>query len=151
MAESNWTLLANLEQDLHFSLLEFLTFSWTRNILSNQLNPTESSVLMHALHQEGSVLHPIKTKVAVFQVQEFFTGHLAGNLDPSCVFHHPADLLQLFSCQQVEYQTLTLLLSYLAASGTQEKPEERKSLRNSGTLRVNTRRIFYTLPLVVKL
>lgn len=40
MAESNWTLLANLEQDLHFSLLEFLVFSWTRNILSNQLNPT---------------------------------------------------------------------------------------------------------------
>lgn len=40
MAESNWTLLANLEQDLHFSLLEFFIFSWTRNILSNQWNPT---------------------------------------------------------------------------------------------------------------
>lgn len=40
MAESDWTLLANLEQDLHFSLLELLIFSWSRKILSNQLNPT---------------------------------------------------------------------------------------------------------------
>lgn len=69
MAESNWTLLANLEQDLRFSLLEFLIFSWTRNILSNQLNPTvlqRAQLLSMLCTRKGQSYIQLKPKSCCF-------------------------------------------------------------------------------------